>query len=129
MFFTALILMSRQPIDPQIKCLADNMYHEARGESEKGKIAVSNVVMNRVNSSKFPSTPCKVIHERKGKSCQFSWTCRKPSVREHSIYQNCLEIAKKIYNGSIKDITNGALFFDGNTRKSGLKIGRHVFRR
>lgn len=51
-------------------CLALNMYHEARGESEKGMRAVSAVVINRVNSRKYPGTHCQVVFQYK----QFSWT-------------------------------------------------------
>ena len=32
----------------QMHCLATNIYHEARGESYAGKVAVANVTMNRV---------------------------------------------------------------------------------
>ena len=73
----------------QILCLAKNIYHEARGEEDDGKIAVSNVVINRVNSKNFPSDVCSVVYQRNQiifidmilkilpipAFCQFSWTC------------------------------------------------------
>ena len=34
----------------QMHCLATNIYHEARGESFAGKVAVANVTHNRVDS-------------------------------------------------------------------------------
>ena len=37
--------------DEQTICLAQNIYHESRGEVIEGQIAVSNVVVNRV---KYP---------------------------------------------------------------------------
>ena len=41
----------------QIQCLAQNAYFEAGNQSIKGKIAVTNVVMNRVEEKRFPQTP------------------------------------------------------------------------
>ena len=48
----------------QILCLAKNIYHEARGEENIGKIAVSNVVINRVNSKNFPNDICSVVPKK-----------------------------------------------------------------
>lgn len=53
----------------EIKCLALNVFHEARGESPAGYIAVSNVVMNRVHDSSYPATVCGVVYQPD----QFSW--------------------------------------------------------
>ena len=62
----------------ELRCLAENIYFEARAESMKGKIAVGNVTRNRLESKKFPNTYCGVIKQgyRPGKrNCQFSWFC------------------------------------------------------
>ena len=68
-------------------CMAQNIYYESRGESLKGKQAVGNVVLNRVNHKKYPNTICGVVYEAKTytnwkgnevpilKMCQFSWYC------------------------------------------------------
>ena len=40
----------------QMHCLATNIYHEARGESFAGKVAVANVTHNRVDSKRYPDT-------------------------------------------------------------------------
>ena len=72
-----------------VKCLALNMYHEARDQGTAGKLAVSAVVINRVSDSRFPNTICEVIKQgptRKSwrdpsvsypikNRCQFSWYC------------------------------------------------------
>ena len=55
--------------EKEITCLAENIYFEARNQSEEGQIAVSQVTLNRVSSSKDPDTICKVVKEPK----QFSW--------------------------------------------------------
>ena len=57
------------PYSPQAKCLADNLHHEARGESLAGIRAVASVVLNRVASKRWPDSICKVVYQRK----QFSW--------------------------------------------------------
>lgn len=49
--------------------LARNIYHEARGESWEGMLAVGIVTLNRVNSPYFPDTIEEVVKEYK----QFSW--------------------------------------------------------
>jgi len=57
-------------INKEIKCLADNIYFEARNESVKGQVAVASVTKNRVKSKHYPNTICKVVWEHR----QFSWT-------------------------------------------------------
>ena len=47
----------------QAKCLADNMYFEARNQGTAGIIAVSNVVLNRVASDMYPNTVCGVVRQ------------------------------------------------------------------
>ena len=46
-----------------IKCLTDNMYHEARGQGTAGLLAVSSVVLNRVKDRRFPNTICEVVKQ------------------------------------------------------------------
>ena len=38
-----------------------NMYHEARDQGTAGKLAVSAVVLNRVNDDRFPDSVCEVV--------------------------------------------------------------------
>lgn len=47
-----------------LKWLSRIIYAEAKGEPFKGKVAVGNVVMNRVNSSKFPNNVYSVVFAR-----------------------------------------------------------------
>ena len=58
------------------QCLALAMYWEARGEGERGMLAVGSVVLNRVQSREFPNRACAVVKQG-GESppCQFSWWC------------------------------------------------------
>lgn len=53
-----------------LECLSLNIYHEARGESTQGWLAVAFVTMNRLNSNRFPDSICEVVYQ----PYQFSWT-------------------------------------------------------
>ena len=99
-------------IEAEIDCLAMNIYHEANNESKLGKIAVGNVTMNRVKSNHYPRTVCGVITQTYKGACQFSWFCSgKLQQVSHVAYRDIRKLATKIYNGEIKDVTRGALFF------------------
>ena len=73
----------------EVRCLAQNIYFEARDQSTKGQIAVALVTINRVNSRRFPNNICKVIRQAnrysdgriKKHKCQFSWYCDGKSDR------------------------------------------------
>lgn len=116
----------------QITCLAHNAYYEARGEPQQGQIAVMNVVMNRVESPQFPSTPCAVVYQ----GCQFSWVCSgHRSTINSAILSRLMDLARQVYNGSITDVTNGARFFHSRSINPGWRrtriatIGNHIFYR
>jgi len=90
-FLTAVFLLAASSVEaeaqnnlfdfgshPQEHCLALNVYYEARGSNLADKAAVADVVLNRVNDSRYPNTICDVVHDgyKKGKkNCQFSWYC------------------------------------------------------
>ena len=57
-------------INKEVRCLALNVYFEARGEAAEGQLAVAMVTLNRVNNRHFPDTVCRVVWQKK----QFSWT-------------------------------------------------------
>ena len=46
-------------------CLASNIYREARNQSLSGKVAVGQVVLNRVDNERFPDTICSVVKQTK----------------------------------------------------------------
>ena len=68
-------------------CMAQNIYFESANQSFAGKLAVANVVMNRVDDLQFPNEVCDVIYQAKTyvnwrgnevpikNQCQFSWYC------------------------------------------------------
>lgn len=121
----------------QIKCLADNAYFEAGNQTTKGKIAVTNVVMNRADDGSFPSTPCGVIKQKKQGHCQFSWVCENKKVVDADIYKESKHIAEQVYLQNIGDVTAGATFYHASyvhpfwadVFDRTTKIGDHIFYR
>ncbi len=51
------------PLDEQTQCLAITVYHEARGETLEGQLAVANVVINRAKSGRYPPSWCEVMKQ------------------------------------------------------------------
>ena len=119
----------------QVRCIARNIYFEAGNQPTRGKIAVANVVMNRVADSRFPKTPCGVVNQRTGRTCQFSWVCSPRRIRDANLYAQTLQIARDVYTNVIGDVTNGAKYFHATrvrpswarTSRATLRIGGHVF--
>jgi len=136
-------------IQQQIRCLAHNIYFEARSEPIQGQIAVAHVTLNRVQSPLFPQTVCGVVKQRNKSVCQFSWWCdeklRTRSVNnrmpEPNAYQQIKQLAFDIMTGQLdqEDTTQGALFYHATyvSRKAlgslslvrTTAIGRHIFYR
>src|SRR5690606_35614877 len=48
-------------LDTEANCMAVAVYHEARGETLEGQLAVARVIMNRAVSGKYPTTWCGVV--------------------------------------------------------------------
>ena len=44
-------------------CLALNVYHESKNQSFIGQVAVAQVVMNRVQDSRYPNNVCDVVKQ------------------------------------------------------------------
>jgi spore germination cell wall hydrolase CwlJ-like protein len=105
----------------EIYCLAENIYHEARGEPDIGKQAVAHVVLNRVYRNDFPNTICNVVKQgpireswttRKDKTlsndqriywpvknkCQFSWYCDGRSDQIQLMYKTKSKYIKQNLN-------------------------------
>lgn len=115
----------KDPSHKQITCLATNIYFESRNQPLVGMIAVAQVVMNRVESDKFPDTICEVVYQSKmemndkGKwkpilnKCQFSWFCDgKPDlIVDRSSWSKSRKLAKQIYESQMIDITEGSLYY------------------
>ena len=96
-------------IDPkdsarQMRCLAEAIYFESRGEPEQGQAAVAQVVLNRVRSGIYPTTVCGVVYQDRNRpfACQFSFACEGRSLRieEPGPWAVATRIAQEVVSGS-----------------------------
>ena len=145
-FFVLLVGMmfypaeSRADVTRDIKCLAQNIYFEARSEPLDGKLAVGHVVLNRVADSRYPASICEVVRqggEEPLNKCQFSWWCDGRSDRPKNLdaWKQSMVLARVIFWGYSEDPTGGALWYHANyvrphwRRKLpiGPVIGTHIF--
>lgn len=133
---TQTTVQKSAPDNRQLLCLAKNIYHEAGNQTDKGMVAVANVVYNRMNDKRWPDTPCAVIYQRHRGTCQFSWVCsRNQNIRYAGQYQRALIVARQAMNGELPDITGGAKFYHavyvnpGWRYRRTARIGDHIFYR
>jgi hypothetical protein len=123
-----------------IKCMADAIYFEARGESYRGQIAVGQVVMNRLHHPIYPKDICQVVYqnEQMRNACQFSFACDgiPETVNDQKAWKQADEIARGVIDGNLylpevgKSTHYHATYVypDWAPRlKRVTKIGHHVF--
>lgn len=137
--FLAVSLARAEELPSDTYCLAQNLYHEARGEDAFGVVAVGNVVLNRVENRRFPSTICKVVKQggHRLHKCQFSWFCdgRSDKASNKDSWKQMVWLAKRLMDGSIADNTDGALFYHTNSinpywtvnMMPKIRLGSHLF--
>jgi hypothetical protein len=122
-------------------CLSQAIYFEARGETQRGQVAVAEVVMNRVRSGYYPNTICGVVYQGSHRSigCQFTFTCdgslnRRP---RGAAWTRAQRVATAVMLGYHRPLTQGATHYHTHAVNpvwnSGLvettEIGSHVFYR
>lgn len=56
--------MAAGELSPELTCLAQAVYFEARGEELAGQLAVAQVIINRTESGQFPQDYCGVVTQR-----------------------------------------------------------------
>lgn len=83
-------------------CLAQAIYHEARGESRDGQLAVANVIINRALSNKYPSSICGVVFQNADKGrykCQFTFACdgRSDFGKERTAWNRSMQLAETAF--------------------------------
>lgn len=126
------------PLDEQANCIAVAIYHEARGESLEGQLAVAKVIMNRAASGKYPSSWCGTVKQ----PWQFSFvnprTGDYPRVDEASAsWKKALGVTRLAVNKAISNLTDDVLWYHadyvapswGRRLTRVEKIGTHIFYR
>ena len=139
---------------PEMWCLAQNIYFESRSSNRADRMAVADVVLNRVKDSRYPNTICKVVHQGKQmpswkdpskmvmvrNKCQFSWYCDGKSdwPKDMDAWVEAQQIAHNmmVYSDA-RGITEGATHYhakyvDPNWARHYQLIGRigeHIFYR
>lgn len=128
---TKTVKVKKPVVDKDTYLLAQIIHAEAKGESYLGKLAVGNVVLNRIKAKEFPDTVRDVVFQRN----QFS------PVLDGSIYnkpnKEALNAAKELKKGR-RVLTNDVLYFYNPqtstsswifTRTTVGQIGNHMFAR
>ena len=134
-------------------CLAKNIYFEAGNQPLIGKVAVSHVVLNRVDSSLYPDTICDVVYQSRWRinwkgeevpvrnKCQFSWFCdgKSDNPKDKTTYGKFLSISDTILSNDMPfyDITGGATHYHADyvtpawskTKTKTVEIQDHIFYR
>ena len=123
------------------RCLTEALYHEARGESLVGQVAVAEVILNRVDSHFYPDSVCEVVAQgaAKSRSCQFSYKCdgRSDRMTESRARELMEKIAWVMISGKPRILTGRATFYHTdavNPRWAArmirtARIGDHIFYR
>ena len=110
-------------------CMAKNIYFEAGNQPVAGKIAVSLVVLNRVEHHAYPDNVCDVIYQAQMKEnwkgnlvpvrhmCQFSWFCDGKSDEpvDSATWMFSLATASSVMAGDYKDFTDGATHYHADS--------------
>ena len=131
----------------ELECMSKNIYFEAAMESTAGKLAVAQVTMNRVNSSRYPNTVCKVItqgrHYKSGlpvkNRCQFSWYCdgKGDEPRNQDAWKKAQGVAMQVAHYGSAVSTGGATHYHAHyvtpawaaTKTKTAVFGDHIFYR
>ena len=125
--------------DAEWACLAEALYFEARGEPLKGQLAVAEVILNRVDSRRYPDSVCAVISqgEERRHACQFSFRCdgQPEDFHEPRAYELVGKVARMMLDGRDRALTHGATHYHttavspfwSKRLTNTAHIGRHLF--
>jgi len=133
-----------------ILCMAVAIYFEARGEPFIGQMAVANVIMNRVEDSRYPNDTCSVVeqgptytwakHYPVRNKCQFSFYCDGKSDapnRNSQAWNTALTVATGAKFKMYYDVTEGATHYHATyvnpswaeRKTKTVQINDHIFYR
>ena len=121
-------------LDTELECLAGAIYFESKGEPLDGQLAVAEVVINRSQSGRYPTTLCGVVKQ----PSQFSFVRggRIPSINKDSApWRKAVAIAHIAVNDLADSPVPKALSFHATrvsprwNMKRIARVGNHVFYR
>ncbi|MBT8416448.1 MAG: cell wall hydrolase [Silicimonas sp.] len=96
-------------------CLREALYFEARGETTKGIFGVAEVILNRVDDPRYPSSVCGVVNQGTGERyrCQFTYTCdgRPETMGESESRDLVGKVARIMLDGAPRNLTSGATHY------------------
>lgn len=139
-----------ETIQEEVECLAKNIYFETHARSLADSMAVSDVVMNRVEDDRYPDTICDVVYQgpkhangaMKRHQCMFSWYCdgKSDNPRDKKSWERAVKYAVDFYvDGQYRHITEGSTHYHAHyvnpywTRSKDItkvaRIGVHQFYR
>ena len=117
--------------------LADTLYCEARGEGKIGMMAVADVILNRVESNRWPNTVYEVTRQKYQFSCINDGKKQTLKIDEDSKeYEMALYIADIVLKGKAPRITYATHYHTTAIKPTWSKskeitklglIGNHVF--
>lgn len=133
-------------LETAIMCMATNIYHEARGEPVAGRVAVAQVVLNRVKAPQFPNTICGVVHQGKYHNghpvrykCHFSWWCdgKSDRISNYEEWGKARSVAEVVLLEGTFDITENSLYYHSTLvapywvshYQKTVQINNHIFYR
>lgn len=117
-----------------LECLSQAVYYEARGEAERGRQAVAQVVINRTRQARFPRSICGVVFQHAVRGCAFAFACDGQTRRalEPAAWRDARRIAQRTLAGFVlPEVRSATDFRSGGHAPAGLErvaqIGAHVF--
>lgn len=130
------MLPEEADLSDELKCLAQAIYWEARGEDLDGQLAVAQVIINRTENHRFPANYCGVVTQRS----QFSFvrSGRIPDVRTGTRAWHRAKAIARIAHDDLWDSEVGdALYFHArrvrpswsHTKLARATIDSHIFYR
>lgn len=125
-----------QTLSRQLECLAGAIYFESRGEPIEGQLAVAQVIINRADSSVFPSDYCGVVTQRS----QFSFVKNGtiPTRRSNAAaWERARKIARIAHEGLWESEAGDSLYFHATyvkprwarSKQARATIKTHIFYR
>ena len=105
----------------ELECMERAMYFESNRSSRDGMVAVGSVVMNRVESGKYPRNVCGVVGQRK----QFAPGVMNKRMNTRTAPQ-LRDAAESVLQGERHPLIGRAQFFHTATYKAGYNNMQYV---